>query len=234
MEKTIKRDTLYWALDILFKISLILIFLIFLMGQQITSEEGRSGIRFIGQGSLLIQFFLFGILLTGGTLLGLLARKGVTKILAAGMLITFCLSFLTLIHPFPSESLGWGYKACFLLSALSFILALIHLMSEKNHTTEKSWGVSILLTLFFGPLGLFYATKKGAFIMLVVSFILLTIHASISTFALKRIIDTGPSDYLRMLYALNEIIIAMIPIACTVWGMIAVNKYNQALTSEEE
>jgi hypothetical protein len=37
---------------------------------------------------------------------------------------------------------------------------------------QKSVGVALLLTFFFGPLGMFYSTVPGAIIMLIVSFVL--------------------------------------------------------------
>ena len=38
--------------------------------------------------------------------------------------------------------------------------------------TEKSMGVTILLTILFGPLGMFYSTVLGAVIMLFINLII--------------------------------------------------------------
>ncbi|MBZ0200113.1 MAG: hypothetical protein K8H86_09615 [Ignavibacteriaceae bacterium] len=68
---------------------------------------------------------------------------------------------------------------------------------------EKSMLVTILLTFFFGPLGMFYSTVGGAVIMLVVSFIV-----GILTLGFGLII-THPT--------------------CIIWAAVAANNYNKNL-----
>lgn len=67
----------------------------------------------------------------------------------------------------------------------------------------KSVGVSLLLTFFFGPLGMLYSTIWGGIIMIVVSFIV-------------------------GLISLGFGLIFMWPI-CMIWGAVAANSYNQKL-----
>ncbi|MBV6506938.1 MAG: hypothetical protein ILNGONEN_02526 [Syntrophorhabdaceae bacterium] len=67
----------------------------------------------------------------------------------------------------------------------------------------KSIGVSLLLTFFFGPLGMLYSTIWGGVIMLIVSIIL-------------GLVTLGLSFFLTW------------PI-CMIWGAVAANSYNQKL-----
>jgi hypothetical protein len=64
-------------------------------------------------------------------------------------------------------------------------------------------GVSIILTILFGPLGMFYSTVSGAIIMIVVSFV-----AGILTFGLGLLL-TWPASIL--------------------WGAVATSSYNKKL-----
>ncbi|MCG3119873.1 MAG: hypothetical protein ALAOOOJD_02410 [bacterium] len=64
----------------------------------------------------------------------------------------------------------------------------------------KSIGVSLLLTFFFGPLGMLYSTIWGGIIMLIVSIILGLITLGLSLFL------TWP--------------------ICMIWGAVAANSYN--------
>jgi len=67
----------------------------------------------------------------------------------------------------------------------------------------KSVGVSLLLTFFFGPLGMLYSTIWGGIIMLVISVLF-----AIVTFGFGLII-TWP--------------------ICMIWGAVAANSYNKKL-----
>ena len=69
--------------------------------------------------------------------------------------------------------------------------------------TEKSMGVTILLTILFGPLGMFYSTVTGAIVMIVVSGLV-----AIVTLGLGLII-TWP--------------------VCIIWAAVKTNKYNKNL-----
>ena len=72
-------------------------------------------------------------------------------------------------------------------------------------TPTKSVGIAILLTILFGPLGMFYSTVKGAIIMIVVSVIL-----AVVTLGLGLLI-TWP--------------------ASIIWGAVAANNHNKALVA---
>jgi len=67
----------------------------------------------------------------------------------------------------------------------------------------KSAGVAILLTVLFGPLGMFYSTIPGAFVMLVVTLVL-----GLVTFGLGLLL-TWP--------------------ICIIWGAMAASSYNKKL-----
>lgn len=70
---------------------------------------------------------------------------------------------------------------------------------------NKSVGVSLILTFFFGPLGLLYSSIAGGLIMLVVSVILGIFTAGFS------IILTTP--------------------ICMIWGAISTKNYNERIIS---
>ena len=67
----------------------------------------------------------------------------------------------------------------------------------------KSVGVAILLTIFFGPLGMLYSTVPGAFVMMLVSFVLFFLTAGFSVLITWRI--------------------------CIIWGALAADSYNRGL-----
>jgi len=69
----------------------------------------------------------------------------------------------------------------------------------------KSVGISILLTILFGPLGMFYSTILGAIAMCIISLFVIA-----STFGLGLLI--------------------VWPI-CIVWGAVATNSYNKEILS---
>jgi hypothetical protein len=70
-------------------------------------------------------------------------------------------------------------------------------------TPTKSVGISIILTVVFGPLGMFYSTILGAIIMLIVSGII-----GFVTFGYGLII-THP--------------------ICVIWGALATHSYNKKI-----
>ncbi len=73
--------------------------------------------------------------------------------------------------------------------------------------SQKSVGISLLLTFFFGPLGLFYSSVMGAIIMLVLGVTISLLTAGLG-------------------YVLVDLI-------CMIWGAIAVSKYNKKLLNVE-
>jgi uncharacterized membrane protein YdbT with pleckstrin-like domain len=70
-------------------------------------------------------------------------------------------------------------------------------------SATKSLGISILLTVLFGPLGMLYSTIPGAIIMAVISVILGVITLGIG------LLITWP--------------------ICIIWGAVATSSYNKKL-----
>jgi len=70
-------------------------------------------------------------------------------------------------------------------------------------STTKSMGISILLTVLFGPLGMLYSTIPGAIIMAIVSVIVGVLTVGIG------FLITWP--------------------ICIIWGAIATSSYNKKL-----
>ena len=75
-------------------------------------------------------------------------------------------------------------------------------------TSTKNMGVSILLTVIFGPLGMLYSTIPGAIVMIIVSVIV-----GILTVGLGLII-TWP--------------------ICIIWAAIATSNYNKKLAAGQQ
>jgi hypothetical protein len=75
-----------------------------------------------------------------------------------------------------------------------------------NGANKKSTGLAFVLSFFFGPLGLFYASVTGGIVML-----LITLIVGIITFGFGLIITQ---------------------IICIIWAMIAVNNHNQNVSSQ--
>ena len=68
---------------------------------------------------------------------------------------------------------------------------------------EKSMGITILLTILFGPLGMLYSTVTGAIVMIIVNVVVAIITLGFGLFI------TWP--------------------VCIIWGAVATNKYNKNL-----
>ena len=85
----------------------------------------------------------------------------------------------------------------------SIILIIALIFKRMIIQTPKSMGIAILLTFFFGPLGLLYATITGGVIMIILGIIV-------------GIVTLG----------LGEVIIWPISI---IWSAVAVKKYNENL-----
>ena len=68
---------------------------------------------------------------------------------------------------------------------------------------EKSMGITILLTILFGPLGMLYSTVTGAIVMIIVNVVVAIITLGFGLFI------TWP--------------------VCFIWAAIATNKYNKSL-----
>lgn len=83
-------------------------------------------------------------------------------------------------------------------------------MSETKFVVNapmKSVGVSVLLSIFFGGLGLLYSTVKGGVIMTIVELI----------------------NFILCFFAIGIIFIPIIHLICVAWGATAVQKYNNEL-----
>jgi len=72
--------------------------------------------------------------------------------------------------------------------------------------TEKSMGITILLTILFGPLGMFYSTITGAIVMMIVS-----VLVAIVTLGFGLLI-TWP--------------------ICIIWAAVATKNYNNNLGAQ--
>ncbi len=70
----------------------------------------------------------------------------------------------------------------------------------------KSMGISILLSLLFGPIGLFYSSIAGGVIMSLLSLIIGVLTMGIGAFVLWPV--------------------------CAVWGAVSVRHYNRALAAD--
>ena len=73
--------------------------------------------------------------------------------------------------------------------------------------TQKSMAASILLALFFGPLGMLYSTVMGAIVMMIVTPIVALLTVGLGLFVTQPI--------------------------CVIWAVIATNTFNKKLFSGE-
>lgn len=89
--------------------------------------------------------------------------------------------------------------------------------------STKSVGLGILLTLLFGPVGLFYSTVFGGIVMTFGPFLLVIIF----------LYGMGIQNELISIIAGGAIIIgwAFWWLICMIWSAIAINQYNKRLMS---
>jgi len=85
----------------------------------------------------------------------------------------------------------------------------------------KSVGLSIVLTLIFGPLGLFYSTIKGGLIMTLTPFLFLILFLG-GVFSGNTFLFATSFLFL-IIFALSYWII------CVIWSITAVNNFNNSL-----
>ena len=101
-----------------------------------------------------------------------------------------------------------------------------HVQQHIVVTSTKSVGISLLLTLLFGPLGLLYATVKGALIVILgipLAFILVgTVLAVVSSAA-------HPGGPIVLLLTLIPLMFATMWVLSIIWSITAVNAYNRQL-----
>lgn len=69
--------------------------------------------------------------------------------------------------------------------------------------SQKSVGIAILLTVFFGPLGMLYSTVTGAIVMIIVNLLAIFLTAGLG------LIITWP--------------------ICIIWGAVAASSHNKKL-----
>jgi hypothetical protein len=83
-------------------------------------------------------------------------------------------------------------------------------MNQTNFIVNapmKSVAVSVLLTIFFGGLGLLYSTVKGGVIMVIVELI----------------------NIIFCFFIIGFFFLPIIHLICVAWGVTAVQKYNNEL-----
>jgi ATP-dependent Zn protease len=88
----------------------------------------------------------------------------------------------------------------------------------------KSKGIAILLTLLFGPIGLFYSSIRGGLIMTITPFIAGAIFI--------MSIFTGNIELLLTSYSFLIVFGLTWWIVCIIWAVNAVDKYNEKIESE--
>jgi len=99
-------------------------------------------------------------------------------------------------------------------------------MTTPFSTTKspKSLGIAIILTILFGPIGLFYASISGALIMIL---------APILVFALFLIGVLQENSTLMNLSAGLLLFFALTYwLICIIWAVISVNDYNREIENE--
>jgi len=103
------------------------------------------------------------------------------------------------------------WQTLFALESLIFkfkIMSNLHQEEKQQQIiivkSEKSMGMTILLTILFGPLGMFYSTTTGGIVMLIVSGLVALITLGFGLFF------TWP--------------------VCIIWAAIATKNYNEKLT----
>ena len=99
-------------------------------------------------------------------------------------------------------------------------------MTAPYLTTKspKSVGIAILLTILFGPIGLFYASISGALIMIFAPILVLALFfiGVIQENSTLMNLSAG----LLLFFALTYWLI------CTIWAVISVNEYNKEIEYE--
>lgn len=97
---------------------------------------------------------------------------------------------------------------------------------ENYHVVKptKSVGIGILLTLLFGPIGLFYSTVLGGIVMTAAPFILLGISFLGIGIENELLLTIGVSGFL-----VNLVLWWLI---CMIWSVIAITRYNKRIMRE--
>ena len=87
--------------------------------------------------------------------------------------------------------------------------------------SSKSIGIAILLTILFGPIGLFYASISGALIMILgpIFLLLLLISGVLQDNSVLMNLSVGLLLFFTLTYWL----------ICIIWAVISVNSYNNEI-----
>jgi hypothetical protein len=97
-------------------------------------------------------------------------------------------------------------------------------MGNNNYVVvkqTKSYGIAILLTFLLGPVGLFYASILGGFIM--------TLTPIALCILMVKGLFTGSLNLLYSSLFLFIIICISYWIICIIWSVIAIKNYNQKI-----
>src|SRR5882724_1820046 len=97
-------------------------------------------------------------------------------------------------------------------------------------TSTKSVGIQIMLIFFFGPLGLFYSTVKGALIMLIGVPAAFFTLVPIALALLSAGLHLGTNVALLGAAGTAILLFPVLWIGSWIWGVKAVNAFNRKLT----
>ncbi len=105
----------------------------------------------------------------------------------------------------------------------------VNYASVGSKPRRKGYIVALILTFLFGPLGLFYATKKGALILL---FLLFAVPITLSV--IGGLPGGSPTHPFAILDhdSIMQPIWSLCAFVSMVWSVIAVNRYNAALKAK--
>ncbi len=93
----------------------------------------------------------------------------------------------------------------------------------------KSVGVALLLTILFGPFGLFYVSIKGGLIMLATSVLaVILVFAFIGAAGRSHDPNVAAGALLGGL-ALHLLLVFVIQIVCVLWAVLAARSYNREI-----
>ena len=102
-------------------------------------------------------------------------------------------------------------------------------LPKAKYDTEKSQTANVLLTLFLGPIGLFYATPSCALILIIGPLLLMFVFV-------QRIPEILSSQVSFTIF-LSKYLIIMIPLTwlfSLILGCIEVNKHNKRVSAKRE
>ena len=156
--------------------------------------------------------------------------------------------------PYCGHENGITYRYCagcgFEIPKVSFSEPTKNPQSRTNYSTStvtekqsqpniiiapstKSVGLAIVLTIFFGPLGLFYASVIGGLIMIFIPIIFLYLSYTGNLSILLGFLKDSPliheissASVMGTLITTFIIVPLLYWLICIIWAVIAVNSYN--------